>query len=243
MKKLLILLLASVFSFGLFAQDASELKNAGNNALRSKNYKEALTKFESYFKVMEGNDKATTFNAAYCANKLKQYDKAIVYFSKTIESRYKESSSYYYKARAYKKLKKTSEMLATIEAGLKAKPGSKKLEKLLYQHFMKKGLKAQKAGKLEKATKDFERVSALKGKKYRADALYSLGVLYSNAGSNILEKARPYANKDKKRYATEKSRASKLYVKALGYLDEAASINPSRNDVKETKAEIQKAMN
>lgn len=242
MKKLLILLLASVFSFGLFAQDASELKNAGNDALRAKNYKEALTNFEAYFKVMEGNDKATTFNAAYCANRLKMYDKAVVYYSKSIKSRYKESSSYYYKAKAYKKLKKTNEMLATIDAGLKAKPGSKKLEKLLYQYFMKKGIAAQKAGKLAKATTNFEKVTTLKNKKFRTDALYSLGVLYSNEGSTILKKARPYANKEKKRYATEKSRASKLYVKALGYLDEAASINPSRLDVKKTKAEILKTM-
>jgi len=242
MKRILTLLLASVFSLGLFAQDAPALKNAGNEALRTKNYEEALNQFEAYFKVFDGEDKQTTFNAAYCANKLKKYDKAIVYFSKSIDNRYKVSSSYYFKARAYKKLKKTNEMLATIEAGLKTKPGNSKLEKLLYQHYMKQGIAAQKAGKLEKATAAFEKVSSLKSKKFRADALYSLGVLYSNEGSNILEKARPYANKEKKRYATEKSKASKLYMKAIGYLDEAASVNPSRLDVKKTKAEILKAM-
>lgn len=242
MKRILTLLLASVFSLGLFAQDAAGLKNAGNEALRSKNYGEALTQFEAYFKVLDGEDKQTTFNAAYCANKLKDYEKAIVYFSKSIESRYKVSSSYYFKARAYKKLKKTNEMIATLAEGLKAKPGNSKLEKLLYQHYMKQGIAAQKAGKLDKATTNFEKVAVLKGKKYRSDALYSLGVLYSNEGSKILEKARPYANKEKKRYATEKSKASKLYVKALGYLDQAASVNPSRLDVKKTKAEILKAM-
>jgi len=242
MKKIFLFLLASVFALSLFAQDAATLKNAGNEALRAKNYQEALKQFEQYFAVAGQDDKATVFNAAYCANKLKKYEKAIALYSKSIENRYKESSSYYFKARAYKKLKKTNEMLATIEDGLKAKPGNKKIEKLCYQHYMKQGIKFQKAGKVAKADENFSKVKDLKGKKFRVDALLSLGKLYYNSGASILDKARPFANKDKVKYATEKSKANKSFVKALGFLEEAASINPAREDVKTSIADVKKVL-
>jgi pilus assembly protein Flp/PilA len=242
MKRLLTLIIAGVFTLTAFAQDAASFKNAGNAALRSKNYKEAIVQYEAYFKVLEGNDNATNYNLASCAMRVKDYEKAIVLFSKSINNRYKGSSSYYYKAKCYKKLKKNNEFEATIEEALKAKPGQKKLEKVYYGHMMKSGIALQKANKFEAAAAKFEKVTSLKGKKFRTDALYSLGALNSNRGASILEKARPLANKDKLAYATAKSKAKVYYASAMKYLQEAASIDPTRADVRKTLGEVKKAL-
>jgi pilus assembly protein Flp/PilA len=242
MKRIVTLIIASVFTMAAFAQDAPALKNAGNAALRSKNYQEAATQFESYFKVLEGKDKATQYNYATCAYKIKKYNKAILLYTKSIDDRYKVSSSYLKKAYCYKKLKKGNEMAATLEEGMKVKPGNRKIEKMYYGFYMKSGLALQKAGKLEKAAADFEKVLIVTNKKFRTDALYSLGALYSNKGASILEAARPMANKDKTGYATEKSKAKGFYSKAVEYLQEAANVDPSREDVKKTLEDAKKAL-
>ena len=243
MKKLFLLVVVSSFVLCSFAQDAASFLNAGNDALRNKNYKEALNQFEKYFSMSEQDDDATIFNAAYCANKIGKYEKAIQLYNKSIKNRYKESSSYYFKAIAYKKLNKQNDMVKTAEEGLVAKPGNSKLESLLYQHYMKQGIKYQQGGDIAKAETDFTKVSKLSGKKYRVDALLSLGKLFYNSGASILEKARPLATTDKIQYATEKSNANKEFVKALGFLEEAASANPTREDVKTTIADVKKVLN
>lgn len=242
MKRIVTLIIASIFTMAAFAQDAPALKNAGNAALRSKNYQEAAKQFESYFKVLEGKDKATQYNYATCAYKIKDYNKAILLYTKSIDDRYKVSSSYLKKAYCYKKLKKKNEMVATIEEGMKAKPGYKKLEKMYYAFYMKSGIALQKANKIEEAAASFKKVLVITNKKYRTDALYSLGALYSNKGASILDAARPMANKDKAAYATEKSKAKEFYTKAVEYLQEAANIDPEREDVKKTLEEAKKAL-
>ena len=48
---------------------------------------------------------------------------------------------------ALRNLNKPAEFTATVEAGLKVKPGDTNLEKLLYGYCMKQAQAAQKAGK------------------------------------------------------------------------------------------------
>ncbi len=242
MKKVLVFILVSCFTLSVFAQDAAELKNAGNEALRLKNYAEALVKFEEYFKVMEGKDEATVFNAAYCANKIKNYGKAVKLFDESIQNRYKVASSYAYKADAYKRLKKYSEMVVTLEEGLKAVKANPKLEKMYSINFLKEGLKYQKAGNVEKAADNFEKVLNVTNKKYKSDALFSLGTLYFNNGARIIQKATPLANKDKAQYDAAKAKAKVEFEKALTNLNNALTIAPSREDVKSTLAEVKKVM-
>lgn len=242
MKRLLTFLIVSLLSLSVFAQSAAELKNSGNKALRSKNYKLALEKYEAYFKVLEGKDNASVFNAAYCATKLKDYDKAVVYFSKSIKNRYKTTSAYKFKAIAYKKQNKEAQMVATLEEGLKAKPGNKKLEKLLYVHFLKKGTKLQKANKAVEARECFKKVAKLNTKKFKGDAFYSLGASFCNEGAMIIEKARPYANTKREKFAEEKGKAVKLYKEGIKYLDKALALNPNSESAKKTKEEALKTI-
>ncbi len=242
MKKILVFVFVSCFTLGVFAQSAGELKNAGNEALKAKNYAEALTKYEEYFKVMEGKDVKTVFNAAYCARKIKNYDKAVKLFDQSIKNRYKVASSYSYKADAYKKLKKTPEMIATLEEGLKAVPSNPNLEKTYSIHFLKEGQKYQKTGNVVKAAQNYNKILKVTSKKYRSDALFSLGTLYFNNGAKIIQKATPLANKDKAGYATAKAKANKEFEKALASLNKALEESPNREDVKTVIAEVKKAM-
>lgn len=242
MKKVLVFILASCLTMSVFAQSAADLKNAGNDALRAKDYKTALVKFEEYFKVMEGEDDATVFNAAYCAVKIKNYAKAVQLFDRSIKNRYKLSSSYLYKAKCYKSLKKTPEMIATLEEGMKAIKNNKKLEKMYYVHFLKQGQKYQKAGNVEKAADNYTKVLTLNTKKYKSDAYFSLGTLYYNNGAKILQKATPLANKDKAKYEEAKTKANGEFKKALANLNEALAITPGREDVKTTIGQVKKAM-
>lgn len=50
-------------------------------------------------------------------------------------------------------------------------------------------------------------MTTLSGKKWKTDALYSLGVLFYNNGATVLKKAAPLANSDADKYATEKAAA------------------------------------
>ena len=123
MKKIVLLFLSALLTVGVFAQDpgAAE-KNAGNVALKAKNYAEAFKKYEEYLKIVNNKDNATVFNTAYCANKIKNYPAAEKYFSMSIDNKYKTATSYLGKAQALKAQKKDEEMLATLQEVMKASP-------------------------------------------------------------------------------------------------------------------------
>ena len=84
---------------------------------------------------------------------------------------------------------KAADFTATVEAGLKANAQNANLEKLLYAYCMKKGQAAQKAGKTEEAEELFKDVLVVSNAKYKGNALYSLGVMFYNAGAKILADA------------------------------------------------------
>lgn len=65
----------------VFAQESVELKNAGNEALRTKDYAKALESFEKAITVWgdQPTDFAMIYNAGVCAYQLKSFDKAITF--------------------------------------------------------------------------------------------------------------------------------------------------------------------
>ena len=134
MRKIMLLFVGVMLSLGLFAQEgaaentgAAE-KNAGNAAYKAKNYQEAFDNWVAYLNIVDNKDNACVYNTAVVATRLKNYDAAVKYYDLAIEGRYKLASSYLGKATALRAQKKTAEMLATLEAGMKASPGNMKLE-------------------------------------------------------------------------------------------------------------------
>ena len=59
----------------------------------------------------------------------------------------------------------------------------------------------------------------------KGNALYSLGVMFYNAGAKILADANPIATSDPDKYAAEKKKADAQMAKAKGYLEQAVALN------------------
>ena len=253
MKKLFLFLLTGLFIGTVAAQEnsdnaeAAELKNAGNAAYKAKNYQEAYTKWEQYLQKVEFKDDACVFNLAFVADKLKKYAEAEKYYDMSIKNNYKVASSYLGKAGAQEDAKKFAEMIATLEAGIKACPGqSSKLETKYALYFLKEGQKYQKAGNIQKADENYQKIAKMPNNGYKVQGLQSLGALYFNDGASILEKAAPLATSTKpserQKYEQEKERALGEFKKAQTFLVEATGADPTNEDVKTMLKQVQEAI-
>lgn len=243
MKRIAFILLSILFSAGVFAQEpgAAE-KNAGNDALKAKNYAEALKKYEEYLKIVDYKDNATVFNTAYCANKIKDYAAAEKYFDMSIKNKYKAASSYLGKAQALKNQKKDADMLVTLQEGLKAFPGNMKLETMYATYYLKEGQKFQKAGNESKAAENYTKITSLSNKSFKTQGYVSLAGLFFNNGAKILQDATPIANTDKAKYDAEKAKAVNDFKKAKDYLTQAQSLEPANQDVKDLMKQVNEAL-
>ena len=125
----------------------------------------------------------------------------------------------------------------------KARPWMLYAEKLYAIHYLKEGQKFQKANDIAKAEESYKKVTTLSGKKWKTDALYSLGVLFYNNGATVLKKAAPLANSDADKYATEKAAADADFKKAADYLQEAATLSPERAEIKKMLTQVQESLN
>lgn len=232
MKKLILLVAVCLCTAGVFAQTAAKLKNEGNAAIKSKNYKLALEKYEAFMNAEDTTqDFPLVFNAGYCAMKIKNYATAEKYYEQSIKNNYKTSKAYYYCALAQKKQKQFDKMVATLNKGIAACKGkNSKLIKALSKHYLISGQKAQKAKKFAEAEELYQKAGEQKSK-LQVDAFASLGTLYYNKGAEIMQKATPIANKEPEKYKAESVKAKGYYKKALEVLQKAKTLNPTRKDI------------
>jgi len=147
MKYLLTLSLVLFMFAGAFAQDktAAEYKNEGNAALKAKNYKLALENYEKAIANWEDGtemDSKMIYNAATCARKIKDYDKAIKYYTQSKDLKYRADLATYYIAYSLKNQGKEKEMEQVLTNALKEFPNSKYLghmKKMLVTYYLKEG--------------------------------------------------------------------------------------------------------
>ena len=233
MKRIAFLILSVLLTVSVFAQDpgATE-KNAGNAAVKAKNYPEAFKQYEAYLKIVNNKDNATVYN----------YAAAEKYFDMSIKNNYKGASSYLGKAQAQKSQNKTAEMLTTLQDGMKAFPGNMKLETMYAAYYMKEGQTFQKAGDEAKAAENYTKVVNLTTKSFKTQGLASLASLYFNNGAKILQAATPIANSDKAKYDAEKAKAVNDFKKAKDYLVQAQSLDPANQDVKDLMKQVNEAL-
>lgn len=204
---------------------ADKLREEGDAAMTAKNYPEVVAKYSEYLKLTNYEDESRIFNCAFAAYNAKKYDDAIKFYDMAIQKGYKADDAYVGKAMSLRSQDKAADFTATVEAGLKANAQNANLEKLLYAYCMKKGQAAQKAGKTEEAEELFKDVLVVSNAKYKGNALYSLGVMFYNAGAKILADANPIATSDPDKYAAEKKKADAQMAKAKGYLEQAVALN------------------
>ncbi len=139
MKYLATLSLVFLMSLGaVVAQEESavELKNQGNEALRTKNYKGALEAFEKAIAAWgeEEMDAAMVYNAATSARKINDHEKSQKYYEEAKKLGYKADAATYYIATSLKSRGKAKEMEKVLLAGIAEFPTSK------YAVHMKKQL-------------------------------------------------------------------------------------------------------
>lgn len=244
MRKFILLVALCCATGSILAQtDPNQLKKEGNEALNAKNYEVAFTKYDAYLKQTNNSDSVMAYNCGVCADQTKRYADAVKYFDVAIQKKYNVANAYARKAGALKDLKKNAEMVETLEAGLKIAPGNKTMEKMYAIYYLKEGQKFQKTNAIDKAEESYKKVTTLSNKKWKTDALYSLGVLFYNNGATVLKKAAPLANSDEEKYAKEKAAADADFKKANDYLQEATTLSPERAEIKKMLTQVQESLN
>lgn len=119
-KKICLLFSLVALTFSAMAQDksADEYKNEGNEFVRNKRFQQALESYQQALKLWgDSVDQQTVFNAGICAEKTKDLDLAISYFTQCKEAGFKEPDAAYRIALLLKKQKKTDEYKTAVEAG------------------------------------------------------------------------------------------------------------------------------
>ena len=214
MKKM-IFIFALCLSFGtLMAQDAATFKNAGNEALKAKDYAKAL---ENYEKVMAAigtgeQDYAMIYNSAVCAIQIKNYEKATKYFDQAIAGNYKLEDSFFNKAMVFKLQKKNEEYIKVMNEGIAKFPESAKFKTDLAKYYLMEGSLQYNNG----ATLLKSAIDKLKSKKY---------VDTKDPG-----------------YLADIEKVKKEFSDAIPLLDKALELNPDAVNAKTIKANCEKQL-
>lgn len=138
MKYFLTVAFALMSMISVLGQDKSgeDLMKEGDIAVQAKEYAKALPIYEQ--SIAKGglgeNEGKVNFNAAFCARKLKKYDKALKLYSKAEKLNYKGAMSSYYIAYSYNKLDQGAKVEETLI------PAIEKYSKSKYINHMKKML-------------------------------------------------------------------------------------------------------
>jgi tetratricopeptide (TPR) repeat protein len=148
MKYLLTLSFVLFMFAGAIAQDktAAEYKNEGNAALKAKNYKLALENYEKAIANWEDGvdmDSKMVYNAATCARKIKDYDKAIKFYTQSKDLSYRPDIATYYIAFSLKNQGKEEEMEKVLKSALTEFADSKyvgHMKKMLVTYYLKEGM-------------------------------------------------------------------------------------------------------
>ncbi|MDR2929047.1 MAG: tetratricopeptide repeat protein [Cytophagaceae bacterium] len=143
-----LVFLLTAFVSVCFAQEEIEhvkLKNEGNDALRSKDYKKALESYEASMAVWPADETAEAamiYNAADCARRINDDEKALKYYTQSQELGYRPDGSAYYRASSLKSLDREEEMeqlLIKSIAEFKTSSVLGHMKKMLVTYYLKQG--------------------------------------------------------------------------------------------------------
>ncbi len=212
MKRIALLLCLSLGFVSLFAQESVKLQNAGNDALKAKDYAKAL---ESYEKAMAvwgtaPQDSVMLYNCGICGIQVKDYDKAIKYFNLAATHNFKPADALFKVALIYKFQKNNDAYLKAINEGAAKYPENPSFKGELSKNFLMEAVAHYNGGNgLLKAA-----IDKITSKKYK-DA--------NDPG-----------------YKAEIAKAKKEFSDAIPSLDKAIELNPADEKAKEIKAACEK---
>lgn len=133
-----------IFCFSLsavFAQESVELKNAGNEALKVKDYAKALENYEKAIAAWgdQPQDLPMIYNSAVCAYNVKDYAKSVKYFDQAIAGDYKVETAYVYKATISKAQNDSEGYLNILNEGIAKSAENSKLKDMLAKYYVIEG--------------------------------------------------------------------------------------------------------
>lgn len=218
MKKLIAVLILTVGFLGTsFAQDQKQdaiaSKNAGNKALRSKDYAKALTNFEKAIANWgdQDPDYVMIYNTGYSAYKIKKWNQAIKYFTMAADASYKAEYAYLYIANSYRHLNNMQKFEETLETGLTKYPNSKKIKSFLGVYYLKEG-----------------------------NVHYKKGAAILQSAANDV-KAGKYKTTDDK-YKAQVAKAKVDFKAALPFVNKAVKLDPTDPQAKQLKNLIEEGL-
>lgn len=153
MKSLLLVMAALMLSVFSFAQDAAELINQGNEAMKAEDYAKA---FELYDKGMKNIgdvevDPSINFNIGFAAYRSDNLEGALEYFDKAIAAGVNVSKSHEYKALAYNDKEDYANVVKSYEEAIAASDGD--TEPMVYNA----AIAAYRGNMLDKAVELFSK--------------------------------------------------------------------------------------
>lgn len=155
-----------------------------------KDYASAVSSYEAAIAATEGDTKILVYNAAIAAYQANIAEKAIAWFTQSVESGYKGAKCQYNKALVYKKQKDTDAYKMTLVEGAEKFSGDKKIGTALSKIYFAEGYAKYNSGKaiIEAANKKVEGGSMATGDdSYKAEV--EKGKKEFNAAIPLLEKA------------------------------------------------------
>lgn len=196
----------------LFAQESVKLQNAGNDALRAKDYAKAIENYEKAMAVWgtAPPDFAMIYNCAICAFQIKDYEKAIKYFDQSIVNNYKPEDAYFNKAIVYKVLKNNDEYLKALNEGFAKFPENAKFKSEISRNNFAEGVNHYNKG----------------------------NTLLKGAIDKIT--AKKYKDAKDPGYIAEIEKAKKEFSDAIPSLDKAIELDPANEKAKEIKTACEK---
>lgn len=208
MKNFLMAVALSCVTVGAYAQenaaDAATLLYEGKTALEAQDYQQAFGKLDAYMVQTNYEDSVIAYNCGVCADKIENHEAALKYFDIAVQKKYNLQNAYIGKMNALKSLNRNDEYLATLKEAVEAFPNNKGLVKAYANYYLKAGIAAQKAGKMDEAENAFKQVLTFQaGNK---NALYSLGTLFFNKGATAAKSGK-----------TDKAQAE--FKESKGYLE------------------------
>ncbi|HZH72414.1 MAG TPA: tetratricopeptide repeat protein [Mariniphaga sp.] len=125
MKNVLLVMAALMLSFFSYAQDAAELINQGNEAMKAEDYAKAFQLYDQGMKNIGDVevDPAINFNIGFAAYRSNNLKGAVEYFDKAIAEGVNVSKSHEYKALAYNEAEDYANAVKSYEEAIAAAEG------------------------------------------------------------------------------------------------------------------------
>lgn len=247
MKKVLLLMVAVVFSVFAFAQDAAEKLNQAQEAMKTQDYAKAYKLYDEAMSNLGDVqvDAAINFNIGFAAYKADNLEGAVKYFDKAIEAGTNVSKCYEYKALTYNEKKDYESAVANFEKAIET--SEEGTESLVYNA----AIAAYRGNMLDKAVELFGK-SVENGYKGETALYYKAVVLKkqdkdAEYKATLEEGAVKFPGDDKicpalaNVYVSEGNELYKAGAEILGEANKKVNAGSLRTDDAAYTAEVEKA--